>query len=196
MKLWNNGRKKTGTAKIIKQPAEYGPSHDRVVRFVKYYVGSLDVPGSAKKAGVHSKTAYAWIRIPWVKQLIQDELRKYMKRQEVTNDRIFEEIAIMAFARPEHYDRSGDVVTSEEDPELAGLAMEVSVDETSGGEDGPITRRSVNYKLKDKAAALNLLVRIQGMITEKVEANVTQKSTEELLDIARAALERNASSDE
>ena len=67
---------------------------------------------------------------------------------------------------------------------------------SSGGEDGPITRRSVNYKLKDKAAALNLLVRIQGMITEKVEANVTQKSTEELLDIARAALERNASSDE
>lgn len=142
-------------------------------RFVEEYIVDLNATQAAIRAGYSAKTAeqigYQQLQHPSVSAAIAQAQLERSKRTEITQDRVLEELALIAFSDMRQFAEWGprgvhllDSATIA--PEAARCVGEVRETVTQHG-------GSKGFKLHDKVAALEKLGRHLGMFNEK-EVNV------------------------
>ena len=165
-------------------------------RFVEEYLIDLNATQAAIRAGYSAKTAHAIgdenLRKPEIKSAIVQAQKDRSKRTEITQDRVLQEIAKLAFSRYSNYIRiDGDghpvIDLSGCTPDDLDALVETSTEtvwEKSGEDLRPI--RKVKIKVADKGKYLELLGKHLGIVTEKVEHSGSI-DTSGLTDEERAA---------
>ncbi|WP_300685447.1 terminase small subunit [Acutalibacter sp. 1XD8-36] len=137
-------------------------------RFVQEYLVDLNATAAAKRAGYSAKTACEQGARLLANVKVQAEIQKAMEkrqtRTEITQDRVLQELASIAFSKGTDYASviAGCVVVNDTD-ELTEQqkAAIVSIKQTKEG---------VEIKLADKYKALELLAKHLGLLTERPEA--------------------------
>lgn len=140
--------------------------------FVQEYLIDLDVERAALAAGF-SKTmaaskAYQWVRNGKVKPQVFEAIRKAFKkreeRTEITQDRVLEEYAKLAFLDPQKfYDADGNLLAIPDLPKdvaaaLSGMDVIISFNKESESSE---TIKKI--KFSDKKAALDSVAKHLGM---------------------------------
>ncbi len=134
----------------------------RQERFVDEYLVDLNATAAAKRAGYSAKTAYSMgqrlLKNVEIQGAIQKRRQDRERRTEITQDRVLQELAAIAFARGTDYASvsAGGVVHIKPTDELNDTqkAAVLSIKETQNG---------VEIKLADKVRALELLGKHQGL---------------------------------
>lgn len=134
-------------------------------RFVQEYLVDLNATAAAKRAGYSAKTACEQGARLLANVKVQAEIQKAMEkrsaRTEITQDRVLQELAAVAFSRGTDYANviAGCVVVNDtaELTEQQKAAI-VSIRQTKDG---------VEIKLADKHRALELLAKHLGLLSEK-----------------------------
>lgn len=143
-------------------------------QFVNEYLVDLNATQAAIRAGYSKKTAHAIgvenLNKPLIKAAIEKALREREKRTEVTQDRVVEELAKIAFRDPRDLMSWGPGgVTLKDSAELtedqAGLVTEISETTTEHG-------GSLRIKVADKMAALTLLSKHTGGFIERQQQDL------------------------
>ena len=145
------------------------------LRFVDEYLIDLNATQAAKRAGYSERTANEQGARLLAKVSIQNEVEKRMsdreQRTEITQDRVLQELAKIAFGDPRRVMTWGaDGVTLKESSELSDddAALVASVSETETQHGG-----SLKLKTNDKLKALELVGKHLGMFKDVVEVNET-----------------------
>jgi phage terminase small subunit len=140
--------------------------------FVQEYLIDLDVERAALAAGF-SKTmaaskAYQWVRNSKVKPQVCEAIRKAFKkreeRTEITQDRVLEEYAKLAFLDPrKFYDADGNLLAIPDLPKdvaaaLSGMDVTISFNKESES-----LETIKKIKFSDKKAALDSVAKHLGM---------------------------------
>lgn len=111
-----------------------------------------------------------------VSQYISERMEERQKRTEVTQDRVIQELAAIAFARAVDYATIKDgVVEIRDTDELT----EEQIRAIAGIKEGKF---GIEVKLNDKEKALELLGRHLGMFKDKVEVSGTLEAEKTKLD--------------
>lgn len=166
---------------------------DRQQAFCNAYLKDPDhnVTNAAIAAGYSKRSAYnqghRLMKNDDVRAFIDKKMaevtNRAMKRFEITQDRILQELACMAFLDPSDlYDDKGNLLPIEKMPEHARRAIAgMDIEEMAGGaavsEEGDIQHvamRTKKLKLGDKKGALELLGKNQKMWTDRFEGEFTQ----------------------
>lgn len=151
-------------------------------RFVDEYLIDLNATQAAIRAGYSERTAQQIGAENLSKPVIQAEIQKRRRdrerRTEITQDRVLQELAAIAFARGTDYASvgPGGVVKIKPTEELNDTqkAAVLSIKETQAG---------IEIKLADKVRALELLGKHQGLFTgAKDEDSEALKKAKELLE--------------
>lgn len=134
-------------------------------RFVQEYLVDLNATAAARRAGYSEKTADRIGPELLGKTCVSDAIKKAMEkrsaRTEITQDRVLEELAAVAFSRGTDYANviAGCVVVNDTaqltDAQKAAI---ISIKQTKEG---------VEIKLADKHRALELLAKHLGLLSEK-----------------------------
>jgi len=152
-------------------------------RFVQEYLIDLDVERSAIAAGysisLAKSGAYQWISNykvkPHVFDAIQKALRERSKRTEITQDRVLEEYAKLAFLNPKQfYTEEGDLIPIHELPdEVAAALTGIDVDEiyTGKGKDRKKIGQTTKIKFSDKKGSLDSVAKHLGMFIDRAEVS-------------------------
>lgn len=144
--------------------------NDRQRRFVEEYLVDLCAARAAARAGYGQRSAAgAGARLkanPAVRAAIEEAMRRRAIRVAVTQDRVVEELARIAFAdigRIAAWDDDGVRLTPsvDLDPDLTACVAEIAPPSARGG--GP------RVKLHSKSKALETLARHLGMFGDKTE---------------------------
>ena len=112
-----------------------------------------------------------------VAEYIQERMEERQKRTEITQDRVLEELAAIAFARAADFAEVKDGFVIIKD--TAGLS-EQQIKAIAGIKEGKF---GVELKLNDKEKALELLGRHLGMFKDKVEVSGLEEEKKKLGDI-------------
>ncbi len=144
--------------------------------FVNEYLVDLNPERSALAAG-YSKSvartkAYLWVSSskhkPHVFEAIQEALQKRAERTEISQDRVLEEYAKLAFHNPQDfYDDQGNLIEVHKLPRDVAAAitsMEVSVDAEGKS-------KLQKIKLADKKGSLDSVARHLGMFNDSLNLN-------------------------
>lgn len=140
-------------------------------RFVEEYLIDLNATQAAIRAGYSEKTAGSVgsenLQKPEIAEAIGEAQAKRSKRTEITQDRVLQELARIAFGDPRRVMAWGPLgVTLKDSTSLtddeAAIVSEVS--ETVGA-----AGSSVKIKTADKLGALRLVGQHLGMFKERVE---------------------------
>ena len=140
---------------------------DRQKRFVTEYLIDLNATQSAIKAGYSKRSAmelgYQLLQKPSVVEAIQDAMQERSRRTQVTQDRVLEELAAIAFANI--YDAlntgSGQPTYKDMDELPADLQKAIVEIACAPSEDG--STRITRLKLACKMKALTLIAQHLGM---------------------------------
>lgn len=160
-------------------------------RFVDEYLIDCNATQAALRAGYSEKNAYATgqrlaTKVPHVKELIELKMKARASRLRITQDRILDEIAVIAFSDLKDYSVSevGDVELTEKarDDAMRALSSIKRKRRVMTDDRGDTVETEVEIKLWDKVAALKLAGQHLGMFIEKDP----QLSP---LDVARAVRE-------
>jgi phage terminase small subunit len=162
-------------------PKKHKPSSSRQLTprqqaFVREYLIDLVASDAAIRAGFSAKSAKAiafnLMQRPAIAAAIKAGMEARERRTYITQDRVLQEIARIAFADVRSlYDASGALKAPKDlTPEAAAALAAVDVSEVGGG-DAPviITKKA---KLHDKVAALTLAARHLGMLNDKLKLDV------------------------
>lgn len=157
-------------------------------RFVSEYLIDLNAAAAAVRAGYSEKTARVIgpenLSKPAVAAAIQAAQKKREQRTEITQDRVLQELARIAFFDLRKlYRADGSLKPMHElDDDAAAVLAGVDVVEMAGGmkvtEDGEVSHTPLytkKAKIPDKVAALGLAMRHLGMLTDRAEVTVTTK---------------------
>ena len=134
---------------------------------------------SVKKDETAAQAGSRMLRNVKVADYIQNRMQERQKRTEITQDRVLEELAAIAFSRATDFAevRNGRVIikntaelTEEQIKAIAGIKK---------GKFG------IELKLNDKEKALELLGRHLGMFKDKVEVSCLEDEKKKLDDILR-----------
>jgi phage terminase small subunit len=149
--------------------------------FVDEYLVDLNPERSAIAAGYSKTTArvksYSWVcdsrQKPHVFEAVQIALQKRSDRTEITQDRVLEEYAKLAFLDPrKFYDDDGRLIDIPNLPAEVAAAisgMDIAVEKAGTDEDGsPIFAQVRKIKLVDKKGALDSVARHLGMFNDKL----------------------------
>jgi phage terminase small subunit len=149
-------------------------------RFVREYCVDCDAKHSAIRAG-YAKTAagstgHKLLKIPHVWQAIQARSREMMRRVEVSEMRVKEELSAIAFARPlDIFDAAGNLRPPADWPEaLQACVSQVEVvrrNLTTG--DGKVDT-VIRVRFWDKTKALEMLGRHLAMFADRVDIEISQ----------------------
>lgn len=149
-------------------------------RFVQEYLASEDMNASAAyvRAGYTNKFpdrgAHQLILKPAVQKAIQAAIARRGRRVNVTQDRVVEELARIAFLDiRDFYDTDGNLREIHALPESAAAAlrgMDVAIE--PGGEDGKAPTRVRKIRMADKVRALELLGRHMGMFDDRLKVTM------------------------
>lgn len=150
-------------------------------RFVQEYLIDLNATQAAIRAGYSVKTAKSIgqenLTKPYMQAAIGAAQQKRANRTEVTQDRVLQELARIAFFDLRTlYREDGSLKAMHElDADAAAVLAGVDVVETKGNAevDGDGMRHVPEFvkkvKIPDKVAALGLAMRHLGMLKDKVE---------------------------
>ena len=149
--------------------------NDKQRRFVNEYLVDLNGRQAAIRAGYSEKTAQEQssrlLSNVKVKKMIEERMVDREQRTEITQDRVLQELAKIAFGDPRRVMTWGAAgVTLKESSELSDddAALVASVSETETQHGG-----SLKLKTNDKLKALELVGKHLGMFKDVVEVNET-----------------------
>lgn len=155
-------------------------------RFVDEYLIDLNATQAAIRAGYSKKTAGVIgdenLKKPYIQEFIRERMKAREKRTEITQDRVLQELARIAFFDIRRlYAEDGSLKRPDQlDDEAAAVLAGVDVVEMAGGaqlggEDGVshVPMFTKKAKVFDKTAALTLAMRHLGMLTDKMELSMT-----------------------
>lgn len=112
-----------------------------------------------------------------VAKYIADRMQERQKRTEITQDRVLEELAAIAFARATDYaEVKSECVRIKDTDSLTDQQIKA----IAGIKEGKF---GIELKLNDKEKALELLGRHLGMFTDKVEVSGLEDEKKKLDDI-------------
>ena len=165
---------------------------DKQKRFVAEYLVDLNATQAAIRAGYSQNTARAIgcenLTKPDIQQAIQEERAKLSKRTEITQERVLQEYARIAFFDPRKmFDKEGNPLNVNELDDdtaaaVAGLEVVREFDEDTG-----VTSFTKKYKITNKLGALDSIAKHLGMfeggargIGDTREKDPLSKSLEEM----------------
>lgn len=135
---------------------------DKQRRFVQEYLKDLNATQAAKRAGYSGKTAYSigqrLLKNVEIKQAIEKGLDRQQRQAEITQDRVLQELAAIAFASGADYASI-----------ISGVVMMNDTEELTEEQKAAIvsikqTKEGVEVKLADKMRALELLAKHLGLL--------------------------------
>ncbi len=141
----------------------------------------MNATQAAIRAGYSAKTAYAiaekLLRKADVQEFLQQRMKARERRTEITQDRVLQEYARIAFLDPRKLlDGSGRPLPLQDldDDTAAAIAGLKVVDKYEPARDGAEGNVStvVEYKLADKKGALDSVARHLGMFNDKLDLNL------------------------
>lgn len=151
----------------------------RQAAFTQEYLVDLNATQAAIRAGYSAKTAYRTgadnLRKPQIAAAIQEAQEARAERTRITQDRVAEEIAKLAFSNMLDYmtvtsDGYAVVDLSALTRGQAAAITELQVDEyVEGRDDDARLVKRIKFKLTDKKGALELLGKHLGMFTDRVD---------------------------
>lgn len=132
---------------------------------------------SVKKDETAAAAAARMLRNVKVAAYIQERMQERQKRTEITQDRVLQELAAIAFAKATDYaEIKNECVRIKDTAELD----EQQVRALAGIEEGKF---GIKVKLNDKEKALELLGRHLGMFKDKLEVSGLEDEKKKLGDI-------------
>ena len=149
----------------------------KVQRFVTEYLIDLNATQAAIRAGYSAKTAAAQasrlLTNVKVAEAIQAAMKAREQRTGITQDRVLQELARIAFFDPRKLlrdDGSPRPIQELDDDTAAALAgLDVLEEYEGSGEDRVFVGYTKKYKITDKNTALTNAMRHLGMLKDKVE---------------------------
>lgn len=168
---------------------------DKQKRFCDEYLIDLNATQAAIRAGYSQKTAMQIgeqnLRKLEIQEYIQKRMKDREKRTEITQDKVLQEIARIAFDDIKNYlrfytDEEGNVRTEVKDSDTIDTR---NISEVSCGKDGQF-----KFKVYCKDNALNMLGKHLGMFTDKVESKNVNENYNYDMDAKRFA--QNATAEE
>lgn len=153
-------------------------------RFVDEYLKDLNSTQAAIRAGYSAKTAEQQgprvLGYVWVASAIAKRIKARSERTEITQDRVLQEYARLAFLDPAKlFDESGRPLPIQQMDEDTRRAI-VGVDVATVGNDQMGVGEVLKLRLADKRAALDSVARHLGMFNDKLDLNVTGPLAERL----------------
>ena len=153
-------------------------------RFVNEYLIDLNATRaykvaypSVKKDETAAQAGSRMLRNVKVAAYIQERMEERQKRTEITQDRVLQELAAIAFAKATDYaEIKNESVRIRDTAELD----EQQIRALAGIEEGKF---GIKVKLNDKEKALELLGRHLGMFKDKVEVSGLEDEKKKLGDI-------------
>jgi phage terminase small subunit len=151
-------------------------------RFADEYLIDLNATAAYKRAGykgvghVAESSAAEILSNPEVQDYVKLRMKKREERTEVTQDRVLQEYAKLAFLDPRRfYDENGGLIPVPLLPAdvAAALASMVVTTERSKDGDGQTLADVSKIKFIDKKGALDSVARHLGMFIDKSEIHVT-----------------------
>ena len=132
--------------------------------FVREYLTDLNASAAALRAGYRPDSGRRLLRRPAVRALIDEEIRKRDKRIEISQDKILNELARIAFCNPRAIiSWNGSRITLADgdsvSPETAAAISEIA--ESAGG---------IRIRFYDKLKAVELLMRHKAMLDDRAAA--------------------------
>ena len=134
---------------------------------------------SVKKDETAAQAGSRMLRNVKVAEYIAERMQARQERTEITQDRVLEELAAIAFARATDYAEVKDDQVFIKD--TAGLS-ENQIKAIAGIKQGKF---GIEVKLNDKEKALELLGRHLGMFKDRVEVSGLEEEKTELSDLIR-----------
>ena len=132
---------------------------------------------SVKKDETAAQAGSRMLRNVKVAEYIQERMEERQKRTEITQDRVLEELAAIAFARATDYaEVKGECVRIKDTDTLD----EQQIRAIAGIKEG---KYGIELKLNDKEKALELLGRHLGMFKDKLEVSGLEEEKKKLGDI-------------
>lgn len=132
---------------------------------------------SVKKDETAAAAAARMLRNVKVAAYIQERMQERQKRTEITQDRVLQELAAIAFAKTTDYaEIKNECVRIKDTAELD----EQQVRAIAGIEEGKF---GIKVKLNDKEKALELIGRHLGMFKDKLEVSGLEEEKKKLGDI-------------
>ena len=155
-------------------------------RFIEEYLIDLNATQAAIRAGYSEKTAYSQgeglLRNVDVAAAVAEAKAARSERTEITQDRVIEEYAKLAFIEMGMFVEWGEngvtlKASADLPPELRAAVAEVSETTTEHG-------GTVRFKLHDKKGALDSLARHLGMFKDNLNVGLTVRYEEALKELA------------
>ena len=157
-----------------------GTLNDKQMQFVAEYLIDLNATQAATRAGYSARTANEQgarlLANVSVREALQKSMKERSKRTEITQDRVLQELARIAFFDIRTlYNDDGTLKRPDQLSDDAGAVLTgIDVIEMAGGQkngDGEISIPMFTKKTKipDKVAALSLAMRHLGMLKDKME---------------------------
>lgn len=152
-------------------------------RFVDEYLIDLNATQAYIRAGYSARgnvaevNAARLLRNAQVQAAITEKMKNREKRTEITQDRVLQEYAKIAFFDPRKlFDENGQPKPiSELDADTAAViaGLDVLEEFEGSGEDRHFVGYTKKYKIADKKGALDSVARHLGMFNDKLDLNVT-----------------------
>jgi len=148
--------------------------------FANEYLIDLNATQAAIRAGYSEKTAQEQSSRLLSKVIVQEfisvQMKKREKRTEITQDRVLNEIAKLAFSNIQDiYDENGELINIPDmQRDVSAAIQEIVQDSIKSGDGEFIIKRK--YKLSDKRASLEMLCRHLGMFKDKLDHTSSDKS--------------------
>lgn len=164
-------------------------------RFVDEYLIDLNATRAYKEAYVNVKNdnvaavnANRLLSNAKIKGYIAERMKERATRTEITQDRVLQEYAKIAFFNPKHlFNANGQPkdITELDDETAAVIAgLEVNDVYEGFGEDRTFAGYLKKYKIVDKKGALDSLARHLGMFTDKIEVGNKDDKPFEIKDVS------------
>lgn len=153
-------------------------------RFVEEYLIDLNATQAAIRAGYSEKTAHSigqrLLNFVEVSQAIAERRKVEAEAHGITQARVLEELAILAFSDVDHYqfDDAGHLSVKESAPKGAGRAIS-SIKHRIRMDDKGNTIVDAEFKLWDKPGPLKLAGQHVGLFSDKPELDLSSLSDEE-----------------
>lgn len=149
-------------------------------RFVDEYLIDLNATAAYRRAGYAAKgnsaevNAARMLRNAQVQSFLTERMQAREKRTEITQDRVLQEYAKLAFLDPRRfYDANGALIPVQNLPEDVAAAlsgMDVVMERAGEDKDGnPAYADVKKIKFVDKKGALDSVARHLGMFNDKVQ---------------------------
>lgn len=170
--------------------------------FVAEYLVDLNATQAAIRAGYSEKTAYSqgqrMLKNVEVQAAIQEAMQKRSQRVEITQDRVLQEYARLAFFDPRKlFDDDGKpkgISQLDDDTAAALSGLDVLEEYEGAGDSREFVGYTKKYKLANKLGALDSLGKHLGMFDGKSASGQERESN--LLDAVRQSAEEDVDTDD